>query len=141
MRANIYVSSDSAPNGRNHEVIAGPDDLEVATHRGVVEIWASCSVNVGSGERGGEHNPIHRRLSLLFHRADFEAILKAVHEQGFFGNHEIDELFGVVELRQEISDLKASLESARLEAQRLRGALDNCFAIIEDVRTQTTGTP
>lgn len=137
MEANISVESlTNYTSPRNHWVFATGEQVNVDIYEESADdvrlrIWASFTDRTRNGERGGDYNPITRRLDVQLDQADLAKLLAVVAE-----NHERLALAGPGALRARVTALETENADLRARLDRLRRVMDDIARLAGAVTEQ-----
>jgi hypothetical protein len=142
MYAFIYAESlNNTGTGKASRVFADPEDIqfEIDSASGRFLVRATYKDNINSGDRGGEYNPVTRRLKIGFSPADITALAYLDQNSPNFKNAR--RAFLGAEFDRVVQERDRAIEErdeAKQELRRLQQLLDDCSALLESARGKPT---
>jgi hypothetical protein len=134
MYAVIYSESlNNSGTGKASRVFADPQDLQFSIDEpsGRFVVQATYRDNVNSGDRGGEYNPVTRRLKVTFSTADLAALARLGQSSTSF--KKARRAFLGVELDNVVHERDRAIEerdTAKQELRQLKQVIDDCTALL-----------
>lgn len=139
MYGQIFAVSEvnEESSGKTMRVWSDADSLSfsIDPEKKILVIKASCSHEMGTGERGGEVSAINRKLLLELEKDEVEKLVASALNNKLLKKLEIGNLQSidlVGKLQLDIDRYKAELDSARREIKRLHKVISKAKAALNE---------